>query len=209
MKKIKITIVILFLICLFSINSFSQKIDQIVNKEIYTSYYSNDLKVPLYVVYYLNNGGGDYPRDKLRFIEGFKTAKNSDYTKSGYDRGHLVSAEDFAFDYRKEALTFSYYNCFPQTRKLNRGSWKVWENTIRNESKRWPLKIYTGGIYGNNRIRGRVGIPDYCWKVVYNRKTGLILHALIFSNDNTGSVRRATLSELKSILKYPVNFSSN
>jgi len=208
MKRNKV-IFIHVLVFLFFIQSFSQKIDQIVNKEIYTSYYSTELKVPLYVVYYLNNGGGDYPRDKLRFIEGFKTAKNSDYSKSGYDRGHLVSAEDFAFDYRKESLTFSYYNCFPQTRKLNRGSWKVWENTIRNESKRWPLKIYTGGIYGNRRIRGKVGVPDYCWKVVYNQKTGLILHALIFTNDNVGAVRRTTLSELKKILQYPVEFNKD
>jgi DNA/RNA endonuclease G (NUC1) len=192
----------------FSFTIHAQKIDRIVNKEIYTSYFSNELKVPLYVVYYLNNGGGDFSRAKLKFIGGVGTAKNSDYAKSGYDRGHLVSAEDFAYDYRKEALTFSYYNCFPQTPRLNRGSWKVWENTIRNESKKWPLKIYTGGIYGQNKIRGRVGIPNYCWKVVYNQKSGLILHALIFNNDNIGTVRRTTISELKSLLKYPVEFSS-
>ena len=56
MKKIEIILALLFLNCLIFIQLFSQKIDQIVNKEIYTSYYSNDLKVPLYVVYYLNNG---------------------------------------------------------------------------------------------------------------------------------------------------------
>lgn len=193
----------------FSFTTFGQKIDQIVNKEIYTSYFSNELKVPLYVVYYLNNGGGDFSRSKLRFKEEPNTAKDSDYTKSGYDRGHLVSAEDFAYDYRKQSITFSYYNCFPQTKHLNRGPWKSWENTIRNESKRWPLKIYIGGIYGNRRIRGKVGIPDYCWKVIYNQKTGLILHALIFTNDNIGTVRRTTVSELKKILQYPVEFNKN
>ena len=207
MKKIlKVAFHLYFL--LFTINTFGQKIDQIINKEIYTSYYSSDLKVPLYIVHYLYNGGGDFSRSKLRFIKEKYTASNSDYAKSGYDRGHLVSAEDFAYDYRKQTITFSYYNCFPQTRHLNRGPWKSWENTIRNESKRWPLKIYTGGIYGNRRIRGKVGIPDYCWKVVYNQKTGLILHALIFTNDNIGAVRRTTVSELKKILKYPVDFSS-
>jgi hypothetical protein len=36
----------------------------------------------------------------------------------------------------------------------------------------------------------------------------LILHALIFSNDNIGTVRRTTVSELKSILKYPIDFSN-
>ena len=194
---------------IFQFSVYSQKIDQIVNKEIYTSYFSNELRVPLYVVYYLSNGGGDFSRSNLRFKEERNTAKNSDYAKSGYDRGHLVSAEDFAYDYRKQSITFSYYNCFPQTRHLNRGAWKSWENTIRNESKRWPLKIYTGGIYGNRRIRGKVGVPDYCWKVVYNQKTGLILHALIFTNDNIGTVRRTTVSELKKILKYPVEFNKD
>jgi len=47
---------------IFSIIGFvdnqAQKINIIVNKEIYTSYYSTDLRVPLYVVYYLSNGGG-------------------------------------------------------------------------------------------------------------------------------------------------------
>ena len=193
----------------FSFTTYAQKIDQIVNKEIYTSYFSDELKVPLYVVYYLSNGGGDFSRSKLRFKEEPNTAKDSDYTKSGYDRGHLVSAEDFAYDYRKQSITFSYYNCFPQTKHLNRGPWKSWENTIRNESKRWPLKIYTGGIYGNKRIRGKVGVPDYCWKVVYNQKTGLILHALIFTNDNIGAVKRTTVSELKKILQYPVEFNKD
>ena len=208
MKKL-LKVVFHLYILFFTINTFGQKVDQVINKGIYTSYYSSDLKVPLYVVHYLYNGGGDFSRSKLRFFKENNTANNSDYAKSGYDRGHLVSAEDFAYDYRKQTITFSYYNCFPQTRHLNRGPWKSWENTIRNESKRWPLKIYTGGIYGNRRIRGKVGIPDYCWKVVYNQKTGLILHALIFTNDNIGTVRRTTVSELKKLLKYPVEFNKD
>ncbi len=208
-KKNVSVLIIYFLASLISLRSFSQKVDLVINKGVYTSYYSTDLKVPLYVVHYLSNGGGDFSRSKLRFIEEKNSARNSDYAKSGYDRGHLVSAEDFAFDYSKQSLTFSYYNCFPQTRHLNRGPWKSWENTIRNESKRWPLKIYTGGLYGNRKIKNKVGVPDFCWKVVYNQKTGLILHALIFSNDNIGAVRRTTISELKTLLKYPIDFNKD
>ena len=201
---------VILAILLFSFTSVNaQKLDIIINKEIYTSFFSKDLKVPLYTTHYLFNGGGSYSRSKLRFKVEKYSAKDSDFSKSGYDRGHLVSAEDFAYDYRKQSITFSYYNCFPQTRHLNRGPWKSWENTIRGESKRWPLKIYTGGIYGNRRIKGKVGVPDYCWKVVYNQKTGLILHALIFTNDNIGTVRRTTVSELKEILQYPVDFNKD
>jgi DNA/RNA endonuclease G (NUC1) len=150
--------IIYCLALLISIESFSQKINLVVNKEIYTSYYSTDLKVPLYVVHYLYNGGGDFSRSKLRFIKEKNTANDSDYAKSGYDRGHLVSAEDFAYDYRKQSITFSYYNCFPQTRHLNRGPWKSWENTIRNESKRWPLKIYTNNLSTTHNQ----GVPGSC-----------------------------------------------
>ena len=208
-KKITQGFIIYCLALLISIELFSQKINIVVNKEIYTSYFSTELKVPLYVIHYLDNGGGYFSRSKLRFIKEKYTANDSDYYKSGYDRGHLVSAEDFAFDYKKQSITFSYYNCYPQTRHLNRGAWKSWENTIRDESKRWPLKIYTGGIYGNRRIKGKVGVPDYCWKVVYNQKTGLILHALIFTNDNISAVKRTTISELKKMLHYPIDFNKD
>ena len=205
MKRIFLSITIWII---FQFSVYSQKIDQIVKKEIYTSYFSNDLRVPLYVVHYLYNGGGDFSRSKLRFIKEKNTARNSDYAKSGYDRGHLVSAEDFAYDYRKQSITFSYYNCFPQTRHLNRGAWKSWENTIRKESQLDRLKIYTGGIYGQQKIGNGVGVPDYCWKIVYNTRTKLITHALLFRNDLSQAVQRITISQLKQLLGYQVDFNA-
>ncbi len=198
--------IIFFYCLLFSFNIFSQKIDFVVDKSIYKSYFSKALKVPLYVEYELFHGGGNASRAYLKFEAEFATAKNKDYNKSGYDKGHLVSAEDFAFDINKEKKTFSFYNCFPQNPKLNRGAWKVWEAKIRGESQRWPLKIFTGGIYGNRKLNHKVAIPEYCWKVVFNQKNHLIMHVLLFKNDNTGAVQRVTLSELKVLLNYPVPF---
>lgn len=185
----------------------AQSIDTIVTKEVYRSYYSFKLKSPLYVMYYLYKGGGDCSRKKLRFVSEYKTALNSDYVKSGYQRGHLVNAEDFAFDCEMERCTFSYYNCVPQHPKLNMGSWKSWETTIRNESQRDKLKIYTGGIYGSKKIGRGVGVPDYCWKVVYNTRTKLIMHVLLFRNDGSQAVERTTISRLKQLLGYEVDFN--
>ena len=187
---------------------FGQQIDTVVNKEIYHSYYNFQLKSPLYVVYYLHKGGGDCSRKKLHFVSEYKTALNSDYVKSGYQRGHLVNAEDFAFDCEKERCTFSYYNCIPQHPKLNMGSWKSWETTIRNESQKDRLKIYTGGIFGNLKIGNGVGVPDYCWKVVYNTRTKLIMHALLFKNDESQSVQRVTISQLKQLLGHQIDFNA-
>jgi endonuclease G len=109
-KYIALCLTLLF----FSLQLTSQNIDKVVNKNIYTSYYSIKLKVPLYIEYDLFKGGGSVSRKNMRFIEEETTAKNKDYAKSGFDRGHLVSAEDFAFDKQLEILTFSYYNVFPQ-----------------------------------------------------------------------------------------------
>jgi endonuclease G len=185
---------------------FAQTVDVVVDKGIYKSHYSRTLSVPLYVEYELYRGGGSVSRRGMKFEEGYGTAKNKDYRKSGYDKGHLVPAEDFAFDSYKEQQTFSYYNCFPQTPKLNRGAWKVWEATIRSESQKWPLKIYTGGIYGSRKLNNKVAIPDYCWKVVFNQQTGRLMHVLLFTNDDIGSVQRLTVAQLKERLGYPVPF---
>lgn len=148
-------IYILFLYLIISNNLIDQRIDKVIDKQIYTSYFSYSLKGPLFVVYDLYNGGGDNSRKNLRFKEEFDTAKN----------------KDFAYNSDFEKLTFSLYNIFPQDSKLNRGVWKTWETTIRNESKKWPLRIYVGAIYGTRKIKGKIAIPEYCWKVVINKKT--------------------------------------
>jgi endonuclease G len=188
--------------------SKAQGVDATINKSSYLSYYSYNIKSPLYVVYYLFKGGGNCSREKLRFRSEQKSATDEDYKKSGYERGHLVNAEDFAYDCEKERQTFSYYNCVAQSRELNRGSWKSWETAIRKESQKDSLKIYAGAIYGSEVIGSGVRVPEYCWKVVYNTRTKLVLHALIFTNNKTPQVMRTTISQLKSMLKYDVNFSA-
>lgn len=196
------------LLLLFCFGAFGQRVDTVIRKPVYTSYFSYDVKSPLYVVYYLHKGGGSCSRQKLSFVKEYRSATNKDYLKSGYDRGHLVNAEDFAFDCEKEKCTFSYYNCIPQHPRLNRGSWKSWEATIRKESQKDILKIYTGAIYGKQSIGSGVGVPEYCWKIVYNTRTKLIMHALLFRNDATQAVERITTSQLKQRLGYDIVFNA-
>lgn len=160
-------------------------------------------------MYYLYQGGGDCSRERMNFKKEYRTASSSDYAKSGYDKGHLVNAEDFAFDCDKEKCTFSFYNCIPQHPKLNRGSWKSWETTIRKESQKDILKIYAGAIYGKQTIGKGVAVPDYVWKIVYNTRTKLITHALLFKNDDSEAVQRITTSQLKQLLGYEINFNAS
>ena len=209
MRKQLKNILIPLLLLLILLKGNAQRIDTVVQKPAYTSYYSYSVKSPLYVVYYLYKGGGDCSRKQLSFTKEYRSASNKDYAKSGYDRGHLANAEDFAFDCTMEKCTFSYYNCIPQHQKLNRGSWKVWETTIRKESQRDRLKIYTGAIYGKQTIGSGVGVPNYCWKIVYNTRTKLIMHALLFKNDASEAVQRITTKQLSAMLGYPIVFNAN
>lgn len=61
-----------------------------------------------------------------------RTPAPGDYTKSGYDRGHMVPNYAIVTRYGEEAqkLTFCMSNIAPQTPALNRGVWREFEHRI-------------------------------------------------------------------------------
>ncbi|MEJ7766640.1 MAG: DNA/RNA non-specific endonuclease [Chitinophagaceae bacterium] len=199
---------ILMLQCSILVNLCAQNVDTVINTGTYKSYFSFGIKAPLYVTYTLFRGGGSCNRKKQGFY--FKqdaiktTSKSQDYTNSTYQKGHLANAEDFAFDCLKAEITFRFYNCFPQTARLNNGTWKYWENQIRKESQKRKLFIIAGGIYSKSFIGLKVGVPDYCYKIVLESATKKILYCLIFKNDNSNKYTMITLKDLKARLKYPL-----
>ncbi len=197
---------LLVLLSLISISSFAQKIDTVINTGVYKSYFNYKLKEPVYVEYILYHGGGDCDRSVFHFKNDTKIsmAKLSDYAHNGYDQGHLANAEDFANDCIKDEKTFRFYNCLPQTPNLNRGIWKHWEETIRDESQKDSLYIICGGKFGKN-LMGTVAVPDYCFKIVKNLKTNKITHTLWFTNkmeDNI--VKEITIDQLWVLLGYKI-----
>jgi endonuclease G len=166
----------LLVVLFFSAISLSaQHVDTVIKAGIYKSYYCYALKDPLYVTYTLYKGGGGCDRDEQGFSFkkcGVQTASDDDYSGSGYDKGHLANAEDFADDCDNEEKTFCYYNCVPQTIKLNRGIWKTWEEKTRVLSQTKKLFVIAGAIYGNKTIGPHdIGVPDYCYKIVLENKT--------------------------------------
>lgn len=95
MKKIVISILLFS-----SFTCVSQTIDTIINVGHYKSYVNLQLKEPVYVSYVLYRGGGECSRSNFSFKNDTELDihNNKSYYKSGYDRGHLVNAEDFAYD---------------------------------------------------------------------------------------------------------------
>jgi len=185
--------------------TYIYKPDRVITNDVYTAYFNYSLHEPLYVSYTLYRGGGDCSRKHMHFKTEslYNSATIEDYKHSLFDEGHLCNAEDEAFDCGREELTFRYYNCLPQTPKLNRGVWKTWETQVRDESQRDSLLILCGGIFGDKKI-GEAAVPDYCWKLVYNLNTKRILHCLLFPNDDSNSVERTTIDDLKRKVGYPL-----
>ena len=198
----------LLLLLLFSFfASTAQKVDTLIKMSAYKSYYSYEVKNPLYVTYTLSKGGGDCNRNKFSFKNcGINTADDEDYSGTGYDKGHMANAEDFAYDCDLDKETFCYYNCVPQTTKLNRGIWKSWETKVRKLSQSKPVFVIAGAIYTNQLLKeGHTVVkPDYCYKIVVDPPTGNIIYCLLFPNDNTGTVEELSLAQLKAKLVYPL-----
>lgn len=198
----------IFVLLLFAsvVEAQLHKTDTIVDMGIYKSYFCYALKEPLYVTYRLYKGGGDCDRGKEHFSFGkcgIATANHSDYSGSHLDKGHLANAEDFAGDCEAEEKTFCYYNCVPQTVKLNRGVWKSWEEKVRKLSQGKALFIVAGSIFGKKTIgENRIGVPDYCYKIVLDASTKKILYCVLFENDDSRRFRELSLGELKGMLGY-------
>lgn len=119
--------------------------DTIINRGIYTSYYSLQYNTASFVSYRLYKGGGSVKRKGLDFHQSVQ-GRIFKYARSGYDKGHLAPAADFAHSRSEMAATFDYINCLPQRPSLNRGEWKRDETKVRKWSQRDSLLIECGGL---------------------------------------------------------------
>jgi endonuclease G len=174
------------LLTFLSISIFAQSpdVDTIIITKIYKSYFDFETRQPFQLSYILHKGGGDCNRSKFRFKNDTNifTATVKDYSKTGFDMGHLANAEDFAYDCELGELTFRMYNCIPQYPNLNRGVWKKWESRIRKESQSDSLLVICGAVFSDKKVGDNLYVPDYCYKVVKSTITGEIKWVIWFKN---------------------------
>lgn len=101
------------------------------------------------------------------------SATPSDYKKSGYDRGHLSPAADFAFDQNAMSETFYMSNMSPQKGGLNRGIWKDLEAEVRLWAKDFGrVYVVSGPILEKPAAEyqsigeNQVAVPEFYYKVI-------------------------------------------
>lgn len=107
----------------------------------------------------------------------------SDYTGSGYDRGHICPSADRNGNPEAMAETFLMSNMIPQTPDLNRGPWAKLEGYLRTLVTRGSDVYIYAGVYGEKgRIKKKITIPANTWKIAVAVPAGSRIDAI---NENT------------------------
>ena len=118
------------------------------------------------------------------------SASLEDYRGSGYDRGHIAPAADFAFDSLAMSETFYMSNMSPQVPAMNRGIWANLEAEGRKWAERYGIVyVVTGPILENKAYKtigiNKVAVPNAYYKIFLspivkrNRETDDLFFAAI------------------------------
>ena len=97
-------------------------------------------------------------------------AELSDYTGTGYDRGHLSPAAANTRTVEIMSESFLLTNMVPQVPNLNRGIWLRLELRVRNWVRDHNKEIYvvSGAVYGDGHLSvgNGVAVPTHMFKVI-------------------------------------------
>ena len=151
--------------------------EEIIHHTAYSLAYDEPFEQARWVSYELTKENLDKPN--VERTDYFNTdpkvttqsARHSDYTRSGYTRGHLAPAGDMAQS--KVTMEESFYmsNMSPQLRAFNNGIWRELEEQVRD----WVLEddrlfVTTGGVLNGEIVKyigkNRVAVPAYFYKVL-------------------------------------------
>lgn len=155
------------------------KADSIVEREGYALGYIEKHEQPAWVQYIMTSEEvsrraakrGDDFRPDPEIPTGSATPQ--DYTRSGYDRGHLAPAADMSFSGKTMSESFFMSNMSPQAPQFNRGIWSKLEKQVRhfatNEKR---IVVVTGPILPSEKTitigANKVTVPQYYYKVIYD-----------------------------------------
>ncbi|MFI3302373.1 MAG: DNA/RNA non-specific endonuclease [Rikenellaceae bacterium] len=211
MKRVS-TLLLLLLVVQFTFGQYEPKTKgELVKHTHYTLDYNEPHEQANWVYYHLlpsNINGGVKRTNSFRPDPKVSTqsATTADYTKSGYDRGHLCPAADMS--HTEEAMRESFYmsNMSPQAPMLNRGKWKTLEEAVR----RWclakgELHITVGGVLKDGLPQigaNKVSVPEQYYKAIYSPRTGEMIAFLMPNTKLEESIEHfaVTVDEVEAII---------
>ncbi len=151
-------------------------------KSQYVESYDRDRGIPNWVAWHLDatwigsaNRQNDFRPDPS-LPAGWYQVLDTDYSGSGFDRGHHCPSGDRTDTVANNSSTFFMTNMMPQAANNNQGIWadlEVYSRTLINQGN--ELYIYAGGSgtggtgvngFTNTIANGHVTVPAVTWKVI-------------------------------------------
>ena len=152
----------------------AQPLNYLMEKSTYCLSYNRDDRHANWVSWHLDTSWlGTTPRqDDFRSDTtlplGWYLVLATDYSGSGYDRGHMCPSGDRTKTVADNSSTFLMTNMIPQAPDNNRITWASLESycrTLANQGN--ELYIISGGSGTSGYIgAGAIALPTYTWKVI-------------------------------------------
>lgn len=158
---------------------------KVLHNSAYSVGYSDGLKNPVWVAYRLFDQAqltkpGERPDGFDVDSRTFAKVRSSDYTGSGYDRGHLAPNYGIALCYGREAQeeTFLMSNIIAQRHELNAGPWKDLEMkaAVNYPARFQEIWLIAGPVFGSDpkMTKGGVPISDASYKIMIDETSGSV-----------------------------------
>lgn len=183
-----------------AVTNVNQPANYLLEKPQYAVSYNRDLGRPNWVSWHLSSNWigsvarqNDF-RNDTTLPAGWYQVQATDYSGSGFDRGHHCPSGDRTNTVADNSATFLMSNMMPQSPDNNQGPWEALETYCRTlVSQGNELYIVAGGSgsggQGSNGgttytvANGHVGVPFQTWKVI-----------LVLPNASGNDVSRVTTS---------------
>nr|WP_244627762.1 DNA/RNA non-specific endonuclease [Microvirga tunisiensis] len=127
-------------------------------------------------------------------------AELSDYTRSGFDRGHMAPAGDMTTPQGMDE-SFSLANMVPQNSDNNRNLWESIERAVRDYSERQEIYVVTSPLFQSENLqalKGRVLVPTHIAKAVFDPRLNAGA-AYLTPNQEGDEYRIISLAELQQL----------
>jgi endonuclease G len=175
------------------------EVNKLIHNEGYDLLYDTSRKIAVFAHQRLGKDSfGAATRTNHRWVENLiipelNRATDNDFKYSGWNRGHLVPAEDATGSDKRMGDTFKFENAVPQNENLNKGAWSRLESHVRGLVHQNDLvQVFTGPLFlpkatpqGDVIEHGLIGgggvhVPTHLFKVIYkhNRETTLEIYIL-------------------------------
>lgn len=171
--------------------------DQILCRDAFAVGMNHTTKLADWVAYYITaESVSGFTEREENFREDEEVPEEyratlSDYSGSGYDRGHMAPSATVDYSYQAMDESFLLSNITPQLPNFNRTGWADLEAWVRGCAiERGELHVITGTYYDDTpqHIGNFVEVPDVFYKVILDPATGettafLVPHQDIYAAD--------------------------